>query len=52
MPVARHNAFEIDGHIWETPVVPVCGVMPVSAIVRIFLSIVHIAGTIEGPLLK
>ena len=42
MPVARYSACEIDWHRWEQPATPVRGVVPVSAIVPVFTSIVHI----------
>ena len=36
MPVARYSACVIAWHIWEQPVVAVCGVVPVAAIVLVF----------------
>ena len=42
MPVARYSAFEIASHRWEQPVVAVCGVVPVTAIVPVPPSVVHI----------
>ena len=42
MPVDRYSACEIDRHRCEQPVVEVVGGVPVSAIVPIFTSIVHI----------
>ena len=46
MPVARYNAYEFTWHLWEPPVVSVCEVVPVAAIVHVFSSIVHILGPI------
>ena len=42
VPVARYSACEIGWHIWEQPVVAVCGVVPDAAMVPVFPSIVHI----------
>ena len=42
VPVARYSACETAWHRWERQVVAVCGVVPVTAIVLIFPSIVHI----------
>ena len=33
MPVAPYSACEISWYIWENPVVVLCGVVPVTAIV-------------------
>ena len=41
MPVARYSACETPWHVWEEPVVAVYGVMPVAAILPVFLSTVH-----------
>ena len=35
VPFARYSACEIVGHIWEQPVVAVCRVVPVAAIVPV-----------------
>ena len=36
MPVAPYCAREISRHIWEQPVVALCGVVPVTAVVPMF----------------
>ena len=57
VPVARYtSACKIAWRIWEQRLVAVCGVIPIAAIVPVFLSIVRIPAlqrdsTIEGSLL-
>ena len=38
MPVARYRTCKIAWHRWEQPVVAACGVVPVAAIVPVFLA--------------
>ena len=47
MPVARYSACEVDQHKWKQPVVAVWRVVPASAIVPAFPSIVHIPALFE-----
>ena len=42
MPVARFSACEVGWHPCERPVVVVCEVVQVAAVVPVFPSIVHI----------
>ena len=41
VPVARYSACEIGWHRWEQPVVAVCGVVPVAALVWVFPADTH-----------
>ena len=39
VPVSRYSACEIAWHVWEKLVLVVCGVVPITAIVPVFLTL-------------